>query len=133
MIQKTTNRFLTSMINSKSNGFEFKPFPIVLLLIASGLIGWAVSTISPQGLEWLSGITTGVIALLTLCVCVSATTERKGIMMKTCSVIFFICGLTLSIILAAFNATFKSYIISEGLFLVFFGALIYTLYTRKVA
>lgn len=128
-----SNRYSKSVASSDSHDFEFKLVPFVLMLIASGLIGWAVSTISPQGSEWLSGIACGVATALTLGVCVSATTERKGIMIKTCGVVFFIGCLIANIILAAINATYKTYIITDGLLLTLFGTIIYTLHTRQVA
>ena len=118
---------------SESRDFNFKLFPLLLVLIASGLIGWAVSFISRDGSEWLSGFSCFIISALTLGVCVSASSKRKGIMIKTCGVIFFLGCLIANIILAAINATYKTYIITDGLLLTLFGAIIYTLHTRQVA
>lgn len=116
---------------AERGAFMLRPFPIVLALIASGLVGLGVSLLAKEQGEWLAGIAGALMAAFPLVAGACASSERIGVVIKTACTVFFVIGLIASCILSYTDATPKAYLITDGLILIAFCSAVYGLYLRK--
>lgn len=112
---------------SNNSVFSIRVVPLILALCASGLIAWCVSLIADESHNLLSGIVCGIMCACILGISVSATPGRLATMIRTTGSVFFILALIVSIFLAYVDASYKSYIITDGLILIIFLSIVYSL------
>lgn len=120
------------MNNTANNGiFHFKPIPLACVVIASGLFGWSITSLTAENMELLIGIGAGLMVALMLGLAVCCTTGRHPTMIRVASICFAVAGIIMNIILACLCKTVKPYVIVWGIDLMFWILVIYSLYKRK--
>ncbi len=120
------------MENTEKNEiFRFQPIPVAITIISSALCGWAASSLAGEGMQWLTGIATGVMLALMLSLAGCCTNSRQAHMVRVASMCFVVLAAILNIVLALTCHTAKPFIIIDGLFLMLWAIVIYALYRSR--
>ncbi|MDE6801397.1 MAG: hypothetical protein K2J06_01360 [Muribaculaceae bacterium] len=105
----------------------FHPFPLLLVLASSALVGWCVSFLASFNCQLLAGLACGIVCAITLGTSTCTKSSRLGTVIRTACTVFFIVGLIASVLLALCASTIAPYIITDGLICLAFGAVVYWL------
>lgn len=116
------------MARERRNIFSFKPVPVVISLAAAALIGWGVSLIpSLDDMKVMAGISTGLIIAIYLCTFCCVSGSRSATVIKTVAWTYFVISIIVGICMGIWCETYTYYILVNGLLLVSFLAIAYTL------
>ncbi len=111
----------------EESNFKLHPFPLLLAVAASALIGWCISLIAAEGSALLAGLTSGIVCAITLGTASCTSGGRLTTVIRTACTTFLLAGIAAGIVLALCCHTLAPYIIVDGLLCIAFGAVVYWL------